>query len=179
MWRTRIIAVALVAALAAGPARGDDAALRQRIDELEAQQRQFNEELQKLRQMLDEKPAAAPAAAAPVVAPAVVPAGTVPDGAPAPVAAPVQAAEPARVEEVERKTGILTEEIRKIREFLVLPETQELKGYYGLGPSASKVYGTTRGLSIGGYGESNFKVITENANGASDEFDLVRLVAYL
>src|SRR6185369_17813140 len=105
--------------------------------------------------------------------------------APAPVApaaaapAPGPTAEPQRVEEVERKQNILTEEVRKIRDFLVLPETQELKGYYGLGPAASKVYGIQRGLSIGGYGETNFKKVVENGNGTSDEFDFVRLVAYL
>src|SRR6185369_16996374 len=107
--------------------------------------------------------------------------------APAPVApaaaapAPGPTAEPQRVEEVERKQNILTEEVRKIRDFLVLPETQELKGYYGLGPAASKVYGVQRGLSIGGYGETNFKKVVENGSSGdnSDEFDFVRLVAYL
>jgi hypothetical protein len=83
------------------------------------------------------------------------------------------------MEEVERRQGILTDEIRKIREFLVLPETQELKGYYGLGPAASKVYGVQRGLSIGGYGEANFKDVVKNGNGTHDDFDFVRLVAYL
>lgn len=167
----RMVAAVLLAVVTGTAAHADEAALRKRIEELEEQQRQFNEQLRQLRQEHEHAPpAAAPAAAAP--------ASPLPAAA-APAATPVQAAEPQRVEEVERRTGILTDEIRKIREFLVLPETQELKGFYGLGPAASKVYGIQRGLSIGGYGETNFKKVVENGNGTSDEFDFVRLVAYL
>jgi hypothetical protein len=179
----RLVAVAMLATLAtAGSAHADEAALRKRIEELEEQQRQFNQQLQELRQQLEHEqaPAAAPAVAAPpplAPAPAVAPAAV--PAAPAPNAAPVQAAEPQRVDEVERRQGILTDEIRKIREFLVLPETQELKGYYGLGPAASKVYGIPRGLSIGGYGEANVSLITENAEGNSDTADLERFVTYI
>ena len=86
--------------------------------------------------------------------------------------------EPGRVAEVERRQGILTDEIRKIREFLVLPETQELKGQYGLGPGASKVYGIPRGLSICGYGEANFAIVTNDGSGAPNTFDLERFVLY-
>jgi len=169
----RILGAIVLAAVAATAAHGDEAALRKRIEELEAQQRQFNEQLQLLREQLErehEQQQPAPAAAAP------------PPAAPAPAAAapaPTPAAETQRVEEVERRQGILTDEIRKIREFLVLPETQELKGFYGLGPAASKVYGIPRGLSIGGYGESNFDVVVKNGNGTDNSFDFVRLVAYL
>src|SRR5262245_57950009 len=182
----RTVAIALCALLSAAAARADEAALRKRIQELEEQQRIFNQQLRELREELDRerepKAAAPPPApiAPPVVAPVAPSPPAVPAAAEAPAATPVQAAEPQRVEEVERKQGILTEEIRKIREFLVLPETQELKGYYGLGPGASKVYGLQqRGLSIGGYGETNFKAVTKDANGASNEFDFVRFVAYL
>jgi hypothetical protein len=167
----RVFAIMLAAALAATAARGDEAAIRKKIEELEEQQKRFNEQLQQLRQELDREHQPA-AAAAPAAAPAPVAA----EAQPSP---PAQAAEPARVEEVERRQTILTEEVRKIREFLVLPETQELKGYYGLGPAASKVYGIPRGLSIGGYGETNFKIVTANANGTDNEFDFVRFVTYL
>ncbi len=69
--------------------------------------------------------------------------------------------------------------MKKLRDFLVLPETQELKGVYGLGPSASKVYGIPgRGLSIGGYGEADYKIVTANGNGATDSFDFQRFVLY-
>lgn len=52
------------------------------------------------------------------------------------------------------QTEVLSEEVRRLRERLVLPETDEQKSVFGLGPSASKVYQLQQsGLSIGGYGE--------------------------
>lgn len=182
MRTAHILIGVLVIGLAAGVARGDEAALRRRIDELEEQQRQFMEELRQLRQELQRHQAPPPAAPAAPMPAAPVPAAPVPE-LPVPAAAPPPpepTAAPQRVEEVERKQDILTEEIRKIREFLVLPETQELKGYYGLGPAASKVYGVQRGLSIGGYAETNFnKVVKNGTSSSNDNFDFVRLVAYL
>lgn len=83
-----------------------------------------------------------------------------------------------RVVEVERKQNVITEEVRKIKEALVLPETKELKSQYGLGPAASKVYGVTHGISLGSYGEFNYKNVVSDSGGASDEFDLLRLVLY-
>ncbi len=83
-----------------------------------------------------------------------------------------------RVEEVERRQGILTDEVRKLREALVLPETAELKSRYGLGPAASKVYSLERGLSIGGYGEANYRNAVSDKGTTRDEFDFVRLVLY-
>ncbi len=188
MSRLRGALVCLVAALALTPAlsaRADEAALQKRIEELEAQQREVLEQLRSMQKELQAERQRDGAPPVPVAAPLVAPAAPVPAAsAPAPAQAPaVQAApvadEVVRVGEVERRQGILTDEIRKIREFLVLPETQELKGFYGLGPAASKVYGVPRGLSIGGYGESNVNIITNDANGAQSDFDLVRLVAYL
>jgi hypothetical protein len=154
------VILALVVSLSAGTAMGDDEAIRKRIEELEEQQRTFNAELQKLREELDRRKEASPVIAAPEPTPA-------------------REAEPARVEEVERRQGILTQEVRRIRELLVLPENQELKSHYGLGPAASKVYGISRGVSIGGYGEANYKNVVSDANGSNDEFDFVRLVAYV
>jgi hypothetical protein len=83
-----------------------------------------------------------------------------------------------RVGEVERRQGVLTDEVRRLREALVLPETRELKSAYGLGPAASKVYGVERGFSIGGYGEFNFKNVVSDRAGTHDEFDLLRFVLY-
>jgi hypothetical protein len=167
----RVAALAMGALVAsAAMARADEEALRRRIEELESQQRKVLEQLQEMKRELDaerQRSAAPPPTAVPAQA------------EPAAPVAPAAPAEAGRVEEVERRQGILTDEIRKIREFLVLPETQELKGYYGLGPAASKVYGVQRGLSIGGYGETNFKIVTNDGAGTSDEFDFVRLVAYL
>src|SRR5436309_1088717 len=76
-----------------------------------------------------------------------------------------------KVEELERREKILTDEVRRLRESLVIPETTELKSVYGQGPAASKVYGIERGLSIGGYGETNFKKVVGNRGSANDEFD--------
>lgn len=181
----RITAVAFCLTIGltlASAAVADEAALQRRIEELETQQREMLNQLKQLKQDLDAErqrgaapaaaPAAVPAAAAPAAAPAVPAAQAV-----APAATPP--AESARVEEVERRQSILTDELRKIRDFLILPETQELKGQYGLGPAASKVYGVPRGLSIGGYGEANFNDITKNANGQSNSFDFVRFITYL
>lgn len=187
-WLSACLAAMAMVATSTLPVRADEEALRRRIEELESQQREVLEQLKEMKRELDAErerraaPAAAPAAPA-VVAPAPV---VAPVPAPAPAAVPVQAAQPPaeggegpRVTEVERRQNILTEEIRKIRDFLVLPETQELKGRYGLGPAASKVYGLPgRGLSIGGYGEANYKIVTEDGNGANDEFDFLRFVLY-
>jgi hypothetical protein len=186
------LALAAVLLCGALPARADDAALQRKVEQLEQQQREMLEQLKALRRELDEErarrapaPVAAPApapGAAPAPVPAVVPAPVAP-AAPAVQAAPAAppaspVAEANRVDEVERRQGILTEEIRKIREFLVLPETQELKGQYGLGPGASKVYGIPRGLSIGGYGEANFGIVTNDGSGQPNTADLERLVLY-
>ena len=151
----RTIASVVTLALAAAPtAAVDEADLQSRIEQLEQQQRRVIDELKKLQGELEK---ARTAAAQPVK--------------------PVKE-EPERVEEVERRQGILTEEVRKLREALVLPEAQELKGFYGLGPAASKVYWKDRGLSIGGYGEANFKAVTKDKNGANDVFDFLRFVTY-
>ncbi|GIW43697.1 MAG: hypothetical protein KatS3mg077_0979 [Candidatus Binatia bacterium] len=84
-----------------------------------------------------------------------------------------------RVEELERKQSIVTDELRRLREAFVLPETRELKSFYGLGPAASKVYGLERGLSIGGYGEANLRTIVGNKGTDTDVFDFLRLVLYV
>ncbi|MEO8602812.1 MAG: hypothetical protein ABI629_09565 [bacterium] len=171
------------------PARADEAALQRKIEQLEQQQQEMLEQLKALKRDLDSErqqrtvPAAvvAPVPIAPAVPVQVAPAQAAPPvGAPSAPASPAVAAaeEPDRVAEVERRQGILTDEIRKVREFLVLPETQELKGQYGLGPGASKVYGIQRGLSIGGYGEANFSVVTNDGSGTPNTFDLERFVLY-
>ena len=84
-----------------------------------------------------------------------------------------------KVEEVERRQGILTDEVRRLRESLVLPESKELKSVYGLGPAASKVYQRDQGLSIGGYGEFNFKALIDDKQGEKNEFDFLRFVLYV
>lgn len=84
-----------------------------------------------------------------------------------------------RLEEIERRQTIVTDELRRLREAFVLPETRELKSYYGLAPAASKVYGLERGLSIGGYGEANLRTVVGDKGNDHDVFDFLRLVLYV
>jgi len=81
----------------------------------------------------------------------------------------------AEVEELERRLDIVTEELRKLKEEEAVPEGRALEGKFGLGPAASKVYSVDRGLSIGGYGEFNYK---ESLSDGNDTYDFLRLVLY-
>ncbi len=88
---------------------------------------------------------------------------------------------PAKVDTLERKTDVLSEEVEKLRTQLVIPEAPEYKSQYGLGPAASKVYQVGQGLSIGGYGEANYQTFVgdEPAGDRSDNTDFERLVLYV
>jgi hypothetical protein len=79
---------------------------------------------------------------------------------------------------LERKTGVLTEEVEKLRTQLVIPEETEYKSVYGLGPAASKIYQVNKGLSIGGYGEGFYQNRVEDPNNEGDNADFLRLVLY-
>ena len=81
----------------------------------------------------------------------------------------------ADVEELERKLDIVTDELRKLKEETAVPEAKALESKYGLGPAASKVYSRDRGLSLGGYGEFNYK---ESLSDGNDTYDFLRLVLY-
>ncbi|HEX7180527.1 MAG TPA: hypothetical protein VF756_01695 [Thermoanaerobaculia bacterium] len=86
-----------------------------------------------------------------------------------------------RIAELERKLEVLAGEIEKMRIGEAAVEADE--GQHGLGPAASKIYRTERGLSIGGYGEllyQNFDGERDNgtASGRVDTFDLLRGVLY-
>ncbi|MEE9607423.1 MAG: hypothetical protein V3U03_06745 [Myxococcota bacterium] len=83
-----------------------------------------------------------------------------------------------RIAELERTVAVLAEELERTRAERAVPEEAELEGRYGMGPAASKVYGVTRGLSIGGYGEGFYRKIVSDANGAVDRADLLRAVVY-
>jgi len=82
------------------------------------------------------------------------------------------------VQNLERKTNVLSQEVEKLRTNLVIPEEPKYKSAYGLGPAASKVYQVGKGLSIGGYGEANYQAIVGNETGKNDNADLERLVLY-
>jgi hypothetical protein len=70
----------------------------------------------------------------------------------------------------------LAEEIRRLKLELGLKDV-EYQSYGGLGPAASKVYYSEKGLSIGGYGEINYQNAVSGVEG--DETDLLRAVVYL
>jgi hypothetical protein len=96
---------------------------------------------------------------------------------------PVEAAESAttneKIDDLEHKVDVLSEELRKLKEEQTVPEKPEYKSTYGLGPAASKVYGKEQGISIGGYGEFNLKEVVSDKGDNTDVFDFVRLVTYL
>jgi hypothetical protein len=80
-------------------------------------------------------------------------------------------------EDLEARLEVLTEEVRRLRESMALPETdEELESRHGLGPAASRVYGKA-GLSIGGYGEIYFEAPT--GGDAPRTGDFLRLVTYV
>jgi hypothetical protein len=84
--------------------------------------------------------------------------------------------------ELNRRLNILAEEIERLKLGRAVVEAEESQ--YGLGPAASKVYRTDRGVSIAGYGEmvyTNFAKNRDNgtAAGRTDQLDLVRAIVYL
>ncbi|MEN9897196.1 MAG: hypothetical protein RLZZ66_845, partial [Pseudomonadota bacterium] len=85
------------------------------------------------------------------------------------------------VKNLERKTDVLSQEVEKLRTNLSIPEEAKYKSMYGMGPAASKVYGTSKGLSIGGYGEAMYTnyVDTKSNNNNKDSADLERAVIYI
>jgi hypothetical protein len=84
------------------------------------------------------------------------------------------------IAELVRRVDVLTEEVSDLRTQVAVPEEPELKGAYGLGPAASKVYGVERGLSIGGYGEANYiNFIGDEEEDDLDRADALRTVLYV
>jgi len=86
-----------------------------------------------------------------------------------------------RLAELERRIDILAAEIEKLR----LGETAVAadSSVFGLGPAASKVYRSTGGVSIGGYGEllyENYAADRDDgtAPGKTDQADMLRAIVY-
>src|SRR5262245_36617336 len=84
--------------------------------------------------------------------------------------------------ELQRQIDVLSKEIESLKLGEVADQGSE-GGKYGLGPSASKVYGIKKGVSVGGYGEalySNPSSSLEDGtpSGADASVDLLRLVLY-
>jgi hypothetical protein len=77
----------------------------------------------------------------------------------------------AKTEELERRLDVLAEEIErlKIGEAASVADESE----HGLGPAASRIYRSERGVSIGGYGEFLYQDAGEES-----QLDLLRAVLY-
>src|SRR4051812_15909197 len=67
-----------------------------------------------------------------------------------------------------KKVDVLTDEVQRLKEKLVIPEKESYKSVYGLGPAASKVYLLQQGLSVGGYGELFVNRIMKDKNKGTD-----------
>jgi len=112
---------------------------------------------------LAEDPAAGPpAAAAPTPAPTA--------STPAPAASPD--GRPATQAEVKS----LAEEVRRLKLEMGVPGVVEFGSYTGMGAGASKVYQTSKGLSIGGYGEL---VYSNDVTRHQAYTEVLRLVLYV
>ena len=84
-----------------------------------------------------------------------------------------------RIDELERKVEVLTEELAKMRTEQAVPEERGLESYMGLGPAASKIYGIAQGLSIGGYAEGFYRHYTgDDSTSNVDTSDALRMVLY-
>jgi cell division protein FtsB len=79
------------------------------------------------------------------------------------IAAMKGGAEADRVAELERRLEVLAGEIEKLKIGEAAASADQSD--YGLGPAASKVYRTERGLSVGGYGE----LVYQHVEGEEDE----------
>lgn len=92
------------------------------------------------------------------------------------------AAEPASNEELAARLNILADEVNRLKQGET-SESRETSVRTGLGPSASRVYRTAKGVSIGGYGEmlyQNYASEKDNGTGVTtaDQIDLLRAVVY-
>ncbi len=81
--------------------------------------------------------------------------------------------DPKTLEQLKNQLDVLTEEVQRLREAQAPPEKAER--FYGLGPSASRVYALEQGVSLAGYGE----VVYRNENDGTKQADAQRLIMYL
>ena len=90
--------------------------------------------------------------------------------------------DPDAVKELERRMEILSRELETLRIGEAAVEATE--GFNGMGPAASKIYRTEKGVSIGGYGEMLFESFAGEADNGDpvdkdDRLDFLRAVVYL
>lgn len=88
------------------------------------------------------------------------------------------------IDEIKRQIEVLTQEIENLKIGDAAPSVDATStGKFGLAPSASKVYGAKRGVSIGGYGEMLYEnFANEREDGApankKDQIDFLRAIVY-
>lgn len=95
------------------------------------------------------------------------------------VVAPVVAL--AETGDIQDQLDVLVEEIAALREQIAVPETDaDLESRFGMAPAASKVYGISPGVSVGGYGEFYFAAPIEETDltGATNQADYYRFITY-
>jgi hypothetical protein len=90
----------------------------------------------------------------------------------------------ASIEELQRRIDVLAREIENLKLGEAAPTADAAEGgVHGMGPAASKVYGVTEGVSVGGYGEflyENYDNTREDGapSGRTDQADALRVVLY-
>lgn len=85
-------------------------------------------------------------------------------------------------DDLANRLNILADEVNRLKQGET-SESRETSVRTGLGPSASRVYRTSKGVSIGGYGEmlyQNYAGEKDNGTGVttSDQIDFLRAVVY-
>ncbi|HSN57599.1 MAG TPA: septum formation initiator family protein [Candidatus Sulfomarinibacteraceae bacterium] len=90
----------------------------------------------------------------------------------------------ARLDEIERRLGILATEVEDLKVGEEVITASEKQARPGLGPAASKVYRRDQGVSIGGYGEAVASVPSStrddgSESGQSSTFDMLRAIFYV
>jgi hypothetical protein len=88
-----------------------------------------------------------------------------------------------RLSEIERRLGILAEEVENLKVGEAMPTAVGGETIPGVAPAAAKVYRTDHGLSIGGYGEALVEIFDDSRDdgsdsGKTDTFDLLRAILY-
>lgn len=90
------------------------------------------------------------------------------------------AASGAQVDELSAQVKAVAAELSLLKEGLFVPEQEVKKSQFGLGPAASKVYGSRKGLAIGGYGEAFFgHYLGDEEDRGQHRGDIYRFITYL
>lgn len=92
--------------------------------------------------------------------------------------AAIEAKQAADNSALEQKTDTIADEVSRSKLGSLIPEKAELKSEWGMGPAASSVYHVKQGLSIGGYGEANYRKFVDDEGSKKDQTDFLRFITY-